>query len=133
MLISCSSCKSKYLVNSADLKPSGRTVQCAKCGNNWFQTTLIDDELTNNLNQNTKTPEVKKENLPSTFVKPQESSLLNSILVLLLLFFIFLIFWLFKNNGTNFLVLIQFYLIEFYFNLKMIINDISKIIYQIIN
>ena len=38
MLVSCSSCNSKYLVNSADLKPDGRTVQCAKCGHNWFQT-----------------------------------------------------------------------------------------------
>ena len=44
MLISCSSCNSKYIVNSADLKPDGRTVQCAKCGHNWFQEASIDKE-----------------------------------------------------------------------------------------
>ena len=49
MLISCSFCNSKYLVNSADLKPNGRNVQCAKCGNNWFQTTLAQDESFTNL------------------------------------------------------------------------------------
>ena len=37
MLISCNSCNSKYLVNSAELKPDGRNVQCANCGNQWFQ------------------------------------------------------------------------------------------------
>ena len=41
MFIQCSECDYKYLVNSADLKPNGRNVQCAKCGNNWFQ--LADD------------------------------------------------------------------------------------------
>ena len=44
MLVSCSACNSKYLANSADLKPDGRTVQCAKCGHNWFQTAKIEDE-----------------------------------------------------------------------------------------
>ena len=44
MLVSCSSCNSKYLVNSADLKPDGRIVQCAKCGHNWFQIANIEDE-----------------------------------------------------------------------------------------
>ena len=44
MFISCSSCNSKYLVNSADLKPNGRNVQCAKCGHNWFQTSSFSEE-----------------------------------------------------------------------------------------
>ena len=49
MLITCSSCNSKYLVNSADLKPGGRNVQCAKCGHNWYQTSISqeDENLTN--------------------------------------------------------------------------------------
>ena len=75
----------------------------------------------------------KTDNLPSTFVKQQNSSIINSSLVLLFLLIVFIVFLLLKNNGANFLVLIQFYLMEFYFNLKMIINDLSKIIYQIIN
>ena len=43
MLITCSSCNSKYLVNSADLQPAGMTVRCAKCENEWFQNINIDD------------------------------------------------------------------------------------------
>ena len=46
MLVSCSSCNSKYLVNSADLKPNGRIVQCARCGHNWFQIANIDVKKT---------------------------------------------------------------------------------------
>ena len=41
MLITCSSCNSKYLINSADLKPEGRMVRCAKCGLNWYQTSDV--------------------------------------------------------------------------------------------
>ena len=44
MIISCSSCNAKYLVNSAELKPSGRTVQCAKCSYQWFQSATIAEE-----------------------------------------------------------------------------------------
>jgi len=133
MLISCSSCNSKYLVNSADLKSNGRNVQCANCGHNWFQTTLKKDESFTNLSNDKNINENKIDNLPSTFVKQQNSSIINSCLILLFLLIVFMVFLLLKNNGANFLVLMQFYLMEFYFNLKMIINDLSKIIYQIIN
>ena len=44
MLISCTSCYSKFLVNSADLKPNGRTVQCANCGNQWYQESILSEE-----------------------------------------------------------------------------------------
>ena len=50
MLISCNSCNSKYLVNSAELKPDGRNVQCANCGNQWFQESQVfDDNVKDNL------------------------------------------------------------------------------------
>ena len=139
MLVSCSSCNSKYLVNSADLKPDGRTVQCAKCGHNWFQTAKIEDEeiLT------TLAPSSEKKidrnnnnlttNLPSTFVKEQKFSILNSILVVIILVVIIIGFWFLKNNGLNFFVLINFFLQEFYFNLNMIINDLTKTIHHLLN
>ena len=47
MLITCSSCNSKYLVNSADLKPNGRIVRCAKCGFDWFQSSDLLEEKKN--------------------------------------------------------------------------------------
>ena len=62
MLISCTSCHSKYLINSADLKPEGRTVQCAYCGNQWYQESsfredeeiLISSTLSNATNSQTE-------------------------------------------------------------------------------
>ena len=139
MLISCSSCNSKYLINSADLLPKGRTVQCAKCGHNWFQIANIEDEeifstsapLTEkkiNKNNNNLT-----KNLPSKYVKEQKSSILNSILIVIFLVVVIISFWFLKKNGINFFVLVNFYLQEFYFNLNMIINDLTKIIHLILN
>ena len=37
MFIVCSKCDFKYLINSADLKPNGRIVECANCHHQWFQ------------------------------------------------------------------------------------------------
>ena len=144
MLISCTYCKSKYLVNSADLKPDGRTVQCAKCGNQWYQDPTLNENdqieeiitstvpLTTFQNQkdNLQSP---TPNLPSTYVKEQKVSILNSILVVLFVVIFISIFWIKRNLEINSLVLFKFYLDEFTFNLKLIIDDIAKIIYQILN
>ncbi len=139
MLVSCSSCNSKYLVNSADLKPDGRTVQCAKCGHNWFQTAKIEDEemLITSTPSSDNTIDKNKNNLttnlPSTFVKEKKPSILNSILVVIIAVAIVIGFWFLKNNGFNFLVPINFFLQEFYFNLTMIINDLTKTIHYLLN
>ncbi len=139
MLISCSSCNSKYLVNSADLKPDGRTVQCAKCGHNWFQTAKIKDEEISNTSIPSSEKKIDKNNknlttnLPSTYVKEKKYSILNSILVVIVLVVIITSFWSIKNIGFNFFVLINFFLQEFYFNLNMIINDLTKIIHHLLN
>ena len=139
MLVSCSSCNSKYLVNSADLKPDGRIVQCAKCGYNWFQIANIEDEEILSTSAPLTEQKIDKnnnnltKNLPSRYVKETKSSILNSILVIITLAVAIIIFWFLKNNGINFFVLINFYLQEFYFNLNMIINDLAKIIHHILN
>jgi predicted Zn finger-like uncharacterized protein len=144
MLILCTSCRSKYLVNSADLKPDGRTVQCAKCGNQWFQDPLINKvdqneetatslmSSTGSQNQLNKT-KLPTPNLPSTYVKEQKVSLINSILVVLFVIIFIMGFWISRNLEINSLVLLKFYLDEFIFNLKLIFNDIAKIIHQIVN
>ena len=139
MLVSCSSCNSKYLVNSADLKPDGRTVQCAKCGHNWFQIANIEDEEI----LSTSVPLTEKKidknnnnlttNLPTRYVKEEKSSILNSTLIVILLAIFIISFWFLKNNGINFFVLINFYLQEFYFNLNMIIDDLTKIVHYLLN
>tara|TARA_B110000438_G_scaffold281066_1_gene306881 strand:- start:294 stop:725 length:432 start_codon:yes stop_codon:yes gene_type:complete len=143
MLISCTSCNSKYLINSADLKPNGRLVQCAKCGNKWHQDINIanQEEISKipsyaasvNSDKKTKISHPHKVNLPSTYVKEQKVSTLNTILVVLFVFFLFLCFWIFRNIEMNTFVLIEFYINEFYYNLKLIMNDMIKIIHKIIN
>jgi len=141
MLVSCSSCKSKYLVNSADLKPSGRKVQCAKCGHSWFQTASIDVEeelrisssLNNNAHKEENNPNAEITNLPSTYVKKPKASMLNSILMIIFLIVSIGFFWFVKTEGINSVILINFYFKEFFFNLELIINDLAKIFHQILN
>ncbi len=139
MLVSCSSCNSKYLVNSADLKPDGRTVQCAKCGHNWFQTSKIEDEeiLSTSIPSSEKKIDRNNNNLttnlPSTFVKEKQPSILNSLLVIIAIAVVIICFWFLRNNGLNIFALINFFLQEFYFNLNMLIDDLTKTIHHLLN
>ena len=149
MLIRCSACNSKYLVNSADLKPDGRMVECASCGHQWYQEPSTEEEIlfssvpssknnqTQTQNTNDKDVEEKQineiKNLPSTVVTEHKVSVINSFLVVIFLISLITLFFLLRSYGVNIFVLINFFLHEFYFNLKLIIGDIAKIIYQIIN
>ena len=142
MLISCNSCNSKYLVNSAELKPNGRNVQCANCGNQWFQESQVFDDktkdnLTPEINDHVSVKQKKNKtsisNLPSTYVQEPKVSILNSILLVLFVILLIIFYWFFQKSNINSLVLIKFYINEFFFNLNMIINDIAKIIHQLIN
>ena len=45
MFIQCSDCDYKYIVNSVDLKPDGRMVECANCNHRWYQEPLHAEEL----------------------------------------------------------------------------------------
>ena len=135
MFIQCSSCNSKYLVNSADLKPNGRMVECAYCSHQWYQEINTEEEL---LSTSVPSSKIKQEipeqtndkdnddkkykqedvkNLPSTFVKEQKVSVFNSFLVVIILISIIIIFWLLKSYGSNLFVLVHYYINEFYFNL----------------
>ena len=149
MFIQCSDCDYKYLVNSADLKPEGRMVECANCNHRWFQEPLQEEELLSSLvsnsfeegfpsnikNENNDENLVSKQikNLPSTVVKEKKVSLINTFLVIFLLVFMFFLFWAFRSYGTNIFVLLYFYINEFFFNLRLIIDDLAKIVYQILN
>ena len=144
MLITCTSCKSKYLVNSADLKPDGQTVQCVRCGNQWYQDSKLDKNDQNykinnssisstSINDQKNNLKTATPNLPSTYVKDQKVSVLNSVLVVLFVIIIISGFWIARNLEINSLVLLKFYLNEFTFNLQLIVNDLAKIIHNIIN
>ena len=78
MLLACSSCNSKYLVNSADFKPDGRTVKCVRCSHVWFQEPNLTEEnfFESNAPSTFKeeNSQLKQENtfisnLPSTYIK----------------------------------------------------------------
>tara|TARA_B100001173_G_scaffold223243_1_gene193342 strand:+ start:528 stop:977 length:450 start_codon:yes stop_codon:yes gene_type:complete len=149
MFIQCSDCDYKYIVNSADLKPDGRMVECANCNHRWYQEPFQADEflsssVPNVLKENSSskvknkknedqifTKEIK--NLPSTVVREKKVSFINTFLVIFMLVFLFILFWAFRSYGTNFFALITFYSYEFFFNLRLIIDDFAKIIYQILN
>ena len=150
MFIQCSDCDYKYIVNSADLKPDGRMVECANCNHRWYQEPLqaekflsssvpkVSSEESDTNEENKKhdeknilTKEIK--NLPSTVVREKKVSLLNTFLVIFFLVFLFFTFWAFRSYGANIFVLVSFYINEFFFNLRLIIDDLAKIIYQILN
>ena len=147
MFIVCSSCDFKYLVNSADLKPNGRMVECANCGHQWFQELESQEVLsavpsTNKESLSSETIQDKNKNedknqtiknLPSTIVKEEKPSTKNSIIVIFLIIIIFLIIWLSRSYGNNTFVLIEFYVSEFFFNLNLIISDFAKIIHDTLN
>ena len=150
MFIQCSDCDYKYIVNSADLKPDGRMVECANCNHRWFQEPLTGEDLLSSSvpktsqekplekedegqNNDTDLPPKEIKNLPRTVVREQKVSFINTFLVIFFLALIIFLFWTLRSYGTNILVLVSFYINEFLFNLKLIIDDLAKIIYQIIN
>ena len=150
MFIQCSDCDYKYIVNSADLKPDGRMVECANCNHRWFQEPLKGEDLISSLvpktsqekslekekeSQDNETDLLPKEikNLPSTVVREQKVSFINTFLVIFILMVLIFLFWTLKSYGTNIFVLVSFYIKEFFFNSKLIIDDLAKIIYQILN
>ena len=147
MFIVCSNCEFKYLVNSADLKPNGRMVQCANCNHQWFQE-LDDSDLTssvpsskkekldqdiNSNKQQEKLEESQVKNLPSTIVRQEKPSVINSTIVIALAIIIILAIWIYRSYGVNTFVIIDFYIREFFFNLNLIISDLAKIIHNTLN
>ena len=147
MFIVCSNCEFKYLVNSADLKPNGRMVECAKCNHQWFQelddtdnTTTVPstkkEELDQDLKNNKQKENLEKDlvrNLPSTVVRQEKPSAINSAIVITLAIVVILAIWIYRSYGVNTFIIIDFYIREFFFNLNLIISDLAKIIHNTLN
>ena len=147
MFIVCSNCEFKYLVNSADLKPNGRMVECANCNHQWFQE--LDDtditssvpstkkeELDQNIKNNNQKEKLEKDpvkNLPSTVVRQEKPSVINSTMVITLAIVVILAIWIYRSYGVNTFIIIDFYIREFFFNLNLIISDLAKIIHNTLN
>ena len=148
MFIVCTNCDFKYLVNSADLKPDGRMVECANCNHQWFQDLdknetfssvpsrkkeYLEKDKTNKFVGKDEIKDDIVKNLPSTIVREDKPSLINSLIVIIIILFIFLGIWISRSYGINTLVLIDFYIREFFFNLNLIISDLAKIIHETLN
>ena len=147
MFIVCSNCEFKYLVNSADLKPNGRMVECANCNHQWFQE--LDDtditssvpstkkeELDQNIKNNNQKEKLEKDpvrNLPSTVVRQEKPSVINSTIVIALAIVVILAIWIYRSYGVNTFIIIDFYIREFFFNINLIISDLAKIIHNTLN
>ena len=147
MFIVCSNCEFKYLVNSADLKPNGRMVECANCNHQWFQE--LDDtditssvpstkkeELDQNIKNNNQKEKLEKDpvrNLPSTVVRQEKPSVINSTIVIALAIVVILAIWIYRSYGVNTFIIIDFYIREFFFNFNLIISDLAKIIHNTLN
>ena len=147
MFIVCSNCEFKYLVNSADLKPNGRMVECANCSHQWFQELNDEDNTSSvpsskkeefdqdfkNYKQKEKLEKGPVRNLPSTVVRQEKPSIVNSIIVIALAILVILAIWIYRSYGVNTFIVIDFYIKEFFFNLNLIISDLAKIIHNILN
>ena len=147
MFIVCSNCEFKYLVNSADLKPNGRMVECANCSHQWFQELNDEDNTSSvpsskkeefdqdfkNYKQKEKLEKGPVRNLPSTIVRQEKPSIVNSIIVIALAILVILAIWIYRSYGVNTFIIIDFYIKEFFFNLNLIISDLAKIIHNILN
>ena len=140
MLLKCASCNSNYLINSADIKPNGRKVRCAVCDFEWFQAPNLEqkeqlesDNLDEKIENELPYQESFKKNLPSTYIHAENPSTINSFFVILVVIFFIFIFWLLKNSDIGLIEITFYYIGEFYFNLKLIINDIASIIHKLIN
>ena len=147
MFIVCSNCEFKYLVNSADLKPNGRMVECANCNHQWFQelddtditssvTSTKKEELDQNLKKYNQKEKLEKDpvrNLPSTVVRQEKPSVINSTIVIILAIVVILAIWIYRSYGVNTFIIIDFYIREFFFNLNLIISDLAKIIHNTLN
>jgi len=147
MFIVCSNCEFKYLVNSADLKPNGRMVECVNCNHQWFQELdnsdltssvpsskkeELDQDIKNNKQQK-KLEEGPVKNLPSTVVRQEKPSVINSTIVIILAIVVILAIWIYRSYGVNTFIIIDFYIREFFFNLNLIISDLAKIIHNTLN
>ena len=99
MFLICSSCNSRYIVNSANLKPNGRTVRCATCQYEWFQEPIQAEQVVfesstpsglEDEDNKLKRGKNYTSNLPSTYIEKEKTSLTNSVIVVLILILVFI-------------------------------------------
>ena len=74
MIISCNSCKKKFVVPDRAITSTGRIVQCGACGNKWKQFPDTNNPTKKDKN-NQKNSEIKKSNKKKIFKKKRKENL----------------------------------------------------------
>ena len=88
---------------------------------------------TKNIQQQEKKEKDTVKNLPSTVVRHEKPSLINSTIAIALVIIIILAILIYRSYGLNTFVIIDFFIREFLFNLNLIISDLAKIIHNTLN
>ena len=100
---------------------------------NTIQKTLLIYIEVDSLNQKEKLEKGPIRNLPSTVVRQEKPSVINSTIVIALATVVILAIWIYRYYGVNTFIIIDFYIREFFFNLNLIISDLAKIIHNTLN
>ena len=92
MILSCSSCSAKYLVDIHQIK-YGRHVKCFRCGHVWYHENKdydpsIDDQIQSNNKKSSQTKVNDDSNLPVIY-KKKKTVPLPFILLIFLVIFVF--------------------------------------------
>ena len=124
MILSCSSCGAKYLVDIHQIK-YGRHVKCFRCGHVWYHENKsynpnVDDQIKDNNHQTTIETINDDSNLPVIYKKKKTIPLPFILLIFLVIFYTA---HLMSEN------IIQINTVEFSKDLNQLIDSFAKKIY----
>ena len=125
MILSCSSCGAKYLVDIHQIK-YGRHVKCFRCGHVWYHENKsynpnVDDQIKDNNHQTTTIETINDDsNLPVIYKKKKTIPLPFILLIFLVIFYTA---HLMSEN------IIQINTVEFSKDLNQLIDSFVKKIY----
>ena len=90
MIISCTSCEAKYLVDPVQISV-GRQVRCARCNFSWFQDNTgfeVNESVSNSEEVIEKRNPESDKNLPAVYKEKKKLSRDNIAIIILILFIV---------------------------------------------
>lgn len=74
MQVTCTNCRARYAVDPLAIGPSGRIVQCARCGDRWFQTVKLEPPPPRNFESSAAKPDTGTQSTAATAAASGPSS-----------------------------------------------------------